>query len=75
MVIVDNMPEGRTGRPPQHPWDEWADGQIHSLVQGKDFQATVTGFRGLVHHTAAARNMKAKTRIRGNTITIQFIAK
>ena len=35
-----------------HPWDEWLNGKIWLLTQGKDFQGKPTTLRDLAYHHA-----------------------
>lgn len=67
-----SFPKARRGRPQIHPWDEWADGKMHKLTQGKDFTSNIPSFQALVHRTAKVRNMRAKTHVDNNTVIIQF---
>lgn len=67
--------EGRQGRPPTYPWDEWMDGEIHKLYQAEDFpNALVTSFRVRAHQVAKSYGLKVKTQIvdDGAAILIEF---
>lgn len=56
-----------------YPWDQWGDGEWWRLERGVDFEASVSDFRANAYQLARRRGMKARTRIRGNVVFLQFI--
>lgn len=62
------------GRPNIYNWDIWTNGEVWQLERGVDFTCDPRSFRTLVHRTKRARGIQAKTKINGDTITIQFIS-
>lgn len=77
--ILDSFPDkpytkGR-GRPRLYPWDDWTDGQIRELVEGRDFPPEV-GVKGIQQRCIThARNQGLKVRtqkVNETTIDIQF---
>lgn len=67
--------EGRQGRPPTYPWEEWMDGEIHKLYRDEDFpNAQVTSFRVRAHQVAKDHGLKVRTQIvdDGDAILLEF---
>lgn len=61
------------GRPSIYPWDEWTDGQKRVLVQGKDFDRPVDGFRAYMYAWAKRHEKKVSTSLISETeLVIQF---
>lgn len=61
------------GRPPIYDWDTLCDGKVRRLFRGEDFFSDPKSFRVLVHRTAKARGLKARTSIESeNTFLLEF---
>jgi hypothetical protein len=69
--IIEEFPK-HLGRPPTYDWATLTDGQARELTRGVDFESDPRSFRTLVHRVKKARGLNARTRIKGDTITIQF---
>lgn len=66
--------EGKRGRPPVYPWEDWMDGEIHKLYKGEDFNGEAKSFRVSAHRTAKSYGLKVHTEIvdDGEAILIEF---
>lgn len=60
---LPEFPRRRRGRPPLYEWDQWIDGNIHVLRQGREFKTDRISFRALCHRTATSRGLKVETRM------------
>lgn len=54
-----------SGRPPEHPWADWFNGDVWNLVQGEDFKAQRKSFRVLAHRTAKEYGGRIRTKFHG----------
>lgn len=63
----EELPEGRIkktpGRPSKYPWDKWMDGNLHTLVRGRDFQPSVDTFRNFITQKAGKSGVRVVTSI------------
>lgn len=66
----------RSGRPEDHPWSEWFDGQTHALVRGEDYddKTTPASFRSTVYSAASRYGVKVETAIIEGDLNVQRIA-
>jgi hypothetical protein len=47
----------------KYPWEDWLDGDIWELTQGKDFKGRATTFRSNARSQAKRRGGKLRARI------------
>ncbi len=59
-------------RSSKYPWDEWCDGKIRRVVQGKDFESKPTTFRSALHNQASRREMKVRAHVEEKAVVFQF---
>ena len=65
----------RAGRPEDHPWASWFDGQTHELVRGEDYAAdSPSSFRSTVYSAARRYGVKVETAIIDGELNVQRIA-
>lgn len=65
----------RSGRPEDHPWSEWFDGQTHELIQGEDYQAeSSSSFRSTVYSAARRYGVKVETAIIDGNLNVQRVS-
>jgi hypothetical protein len=61
---------------PRYPWDEWLDGSVWELEQGRDFTSKVPTFRANAQTQARKRGGAIRTRLLDNGqvahLVIQF---
>lgn len=71
---VDKIP-GRPGEPRngRYPWDEWFDGSIWELVQGKDFDSKIATMRQGIDRAATRRGFPVRIATRGDRLYVQAI--
>jgi hypothetical protein len=62
------MPGGK----PTYPWDEWADGQVHAIAEGADFQTPLLTMKSTIYTRASRTGRTVVIRQRGTTLTFQF---
>ena len=55
------------GRPPLYDWDTLLNGEIHTLVEGKDFHCKESSFRHSFHCKCRRYGMKAHTKVERRT--------
>lgn len=60
-VIPESEP--RTGRRRKYPWDEWKDGEWHTLTKGEDFDIPLEHFRSACYMHAVRYNMQVMTEL------------
>jgi hypothetical protein len=74
MAQLINTFTSQKGRPPTHPWSEWADGKARRLFKGKDFEGELVSMRTMVHRKARDMGKRAYTRINlaDQSIEVQF---
>lgn len=64
----------RAGRPEDHPWSEWFDGQTYELIQGEDYQAeSPASFRSTVYSAARRYGVKVETAIIDGNLNVQRV--
>jgi hypothetical protein len=63
------------GRTQKYPWDEWCDGEEHTITQGPDFDVTPQSMRTTLHGKCHGEPMWVETKIiygRWNKVTFRF---
>jgi hypothetical protein len=68
--IIDNF-TSKKGRPPVHPWEEWADGNARRLFKGQDFEGNLISMRTMIHRKAREIGLRAFTKINAADQSIQ----
>lgn len=58
-----------------YPWGEWLNGEPWLLTPGVDFTVNVPVFRAVMHHVAARRGLKSKTKMTPEGLVIQAFPK
>jgi hypothetical protein len=72
---VDELPDPARGRRVTYPWDEWLDGRVWELEQGKDFQSTTQSFRQIAYNRAGQRGKSAAVQIHESKVYLQAVDK
>jgi hypothetical protein len=65
----------KKGRPEEHPWKLWTNGEIHRLYKEKDFpDAEITSLRTEIYRKARELGMNSHTKINkaDSSIQVQF---
>lgn len=70
---TDDWPDDLGPDRSTYPWREWFDGGVWTITQGEDFQSGIDTMRSYILGQGHARGGRARTRVRGKTITFQFI--
>jgi hypothetical protein len=60
------------GRPPAYPWEEWMDGQIHTVEYGKDFTCQPNSLINQLYVKSRQESLKVKISPYGMKVTFQF---
>lgn len=83
-TYVDSFPndhESRAGANAKYDWATWTQldetgrGRIIQITRGEDFDITAKRMRMSVASRASAQGLRAKTAVRGDTVTFQFYAR
>ena len=68
---VDRIPGSRAGGVPKYPWEEWLDGSLWKLIQGKDFECKPESMHSVAKTAARNRHVAVEVHQRGDRIYIQ----
>lgn len=60
---LKEWPEWRVASRSKYPWDEWFDGNVWQLEQGRDFESSPERMRQMVGMTARKRGLKVRTSV------------
>ncbi|GAA0670429.1 hypothetical protein GCM10009535_57780 [Streptomyces thermocarboxydovorans] len=55
------------------PWEEWMDGEVHTIHRGMDFQKEPVEMAKSIRFHARYHDMKAKARVEGDSVIFQFL--
>jgi hypothetical protein len=69
-VVVDELPAIAFKR--KYPWETWADGRIHKLRRGEDFDATMRQFLRAAYGYSDRHDLTLTTRVRGDDVWVVF---
>jgi len=72
-TILKNYEPKKPQRPSRYPWDEWFDGRIRRLTQGKknDFQCSVASMADLCRKTARKREFPVTVHEESKAVVIE----
>lgn len=57
----------------KYPWDEWADGEVHTVVKDVDFFISGKNFRQVLYQWATAHGKTAITKVDyGAVVSVKF---
>lgn len=68
--VVDELPPRAFKR--KYPWEQWADGRIHWLRRGEDFQVSIKSFVHAAYTHAERYELTLTTRVRGDDVWLVF---
>ena len=68
---VGKIPRRNHGNRSPYPWNEWFDGSVWELVQGKDFQCLPVSMVTIVRRTGDRLRVDVVASIRGDRVYIQ----
>ena len=69
---VNEIP-GRRRTIPRYPWEEWFDGSVWELVQGKDFACKTVSMHGIAKAAARVRGLRVNVARRGDRVYVQAL--
>lgn len=73
---LTEWPQWRATRRSKYPWDEWFNGNVWLLEQGRDFDATPERMRQMIGMTARKRGIKVRTSVNKpeNKVALQMVS-
>lgn len=75
--ILDSLPGSRTaGRPARnHPFDLWADGRVHKLIFGEDYNCKFMTMDRQLRRAGAVRDLEVRVRRLDDGLAVQFVTR
>lgn len=55
----------------KYPWDDWLNGQIWLLVQGRDFSPRMERMRTIIQNRGRRQGVYVRTSVNGKELTVQ----
>lgn len=71
MSKTAQLPNGNT----IYPWARWTSGRQFRVRRGRQFKISAASFRNSLTARASKLGMAVITRVKGNTVTFQFVAR
>ena len=68
---VDEMPAPRQSGKGKYPWHEWLDGSAWELVQGRDFQCSLSSIVTSARFAASTRHIDVQVIRKGDRVYLQ----
>lgn len=70
---VDKIPRAKGGPGAAYPWDEWLDGSLWELIQGKDFECKPNSMSRGAKEAGLTRGVAVTVAIRGDRVYVQAL--